>query len=109
MRSYALAAALLVPLGLSLVPLGAVRPAVSPNVLLAEIESRYQFLQVVRTPAGDGIPAATSLKINEGLDSFHSVRLDGTPWTGGRYYDWHAVMPFLAASDARRPGLESGG
>src|SRR5690606_35208102 len=67
--------------------------------LLAEAESRYQYLQVVRAPEGD--TTATSLKINEGLDSFHSVRLAGTPWTAGRYYDWHAVMPLLAGDGAR--------
>jgi spermidine synthase len=46
---------------------------------------------VRREPAA-AAPGTVELKINEGLDSFHSVRVDGSPWTGGRYYDWHPAL-----------------
>lgn len=96
------AVVLLVPVACALVPLGPRRAPQPPAELLAEVESRYQFLQVVRDPGRDGEPAVTSLKINEGLDSFHSVRIEGTPWTDGRYYDWHAAIP-LIAGDGKAP------
>ncbi len=99
------ALALLLPLGLALVPLGARRPPAPPAELLDEVESSYQYLQVVRTPAVDDQAGTTELKINEGLDSFHSVRIDGTPWTDGRYYDFYAVVPLLAGDGHRPAGL----
>jgi spermidine synthase len=43
----------------------------------------------------------TSLKINEGLDSFHSLAVDGSAYTGEFYYDYHAVVPFLVGDGAR--------
>ena len=79
----------------ALIPLGALDPPAAGVELRAELESAYQFLQVKELPATDVDPAATVLRINEGLDSFHSVRLAGTPWTGGRYYDWFAPLPHL--------------
>ncbi|MFO1078836.1 MAG: fused MFS/spermidine synthase [Planctomycetota bacterium] len=55
----------------------------------------------MRESGGSG-PARTLLLINEGLDSFHSVAVDGSALTGGAYYDWHALAPLLAG-DGRRP------
>lgn len=78
---------------------GPLRPAMPGRVLLAEQETRYQFLQVVREPTGAG-PDRTLLVINEGLDSFHSVAIDGSSFTDGAYYDWHALAPHLAAGGA---------
>jgi spermidine synthase len=66
--------------------------------VLAECESSHQFLQVVREPGEGG--SVTSLKINEGLDSFHSLALSTTAWTNGAYYDWHTVAPILADDGA---------
>lgn len=78
------------------------RPAGPNETLLAETESAYQFLQVVRTQ--DGAVPVTALKINEGLDSFHSLaRADG-PFTGGAYYDYHVVTPWLARAGTARRG-----
>ena len=93
-RTPALAAGLLAPLILPFVaPDG--RKAVGPaETLVAEVESNYQFLQVVDVVDSD--PKQRSLKINEGLDSFHSVHYEGTAYTNGNYYDYHAVAPFLA-------------
>jgi spermidine synthase len=70
--------------------------------LLAERETPYQFLQVHRR-ATDGV-TRTTLVINEGLDSFHSLALDDSAFTAGAYYDWHAVAPLLAG--AGRPGAK---
>ncbi|MBX3464120.1 MAG: fused MFS/spermidine synthase [Planctomycetes bacterium] len=83
---------------------GPLRPAPPGMELLAEREGRYQFLQVVRTTAGDG-PRRTLLLVNEGLDSFHSIYVEGSALTGGAYYDWHALAPLLAADGARPPEL----
>jgi spermidine synthase len=80
---------------------GPLRPASPPRTLLAERESRCQFLQVLedRSPLGS---RRTVLAINEGLDSFHSIAIEGSAFTDGAYYDWHAVVPLLAG-DGRRP------
>ncbi|MGA0868830.1 MAG: fused MFS/spermidine synthase [Planctomycetota bacterium] len=83
------AAWLLLPLAASLFAGGPLRAPAEGSRLLAEVESPYQYLQVVRRDGAAGAAGTVELKINEGLDSFHSVRVDGTPWTGGRYYDWH--------------------
>ncbi len=79
---------------------GPLRDPLPGQTLLAESESRYQYLQVVQYQ--EGAEQLTSLKINEGLDSFHSVAVQGQAFTNGRYYDYHAVTPFLAG-DGQRP------
>jgi spermidine synthase len=79
---------------------GPLRAPTPGQELLAEVESAYQYLQVVRDPANPG-GALTALKINEGLDSFHSVAIAGSAFTGGRYYDWHALAPLLAGDGVR--------
>ncbi|MBI5853515.1 MAG: fused MFS/spermidine synthase [Planctomycetes bacterium] len=96
----ALAAVLLAGVGFA--PQAALRSAGADEELIAEVESSYQFLQVVRRPAVDGEPPSVVLRINEGLDSFHSIRFDGTPWTGGRYYDWFVPLPLLLDGDEAR-------
>lgn len=105
--SRALAVALFVVLPAALLQGGPLRAPVAGAELLAERESRYQYLQVLRRPAGgaplgDGsrgdVGARIELQINEGLDSFHSVAILGSAFTGGAYYDWHAVVPLLAGS-----------
>ncbi|MCC6782923.1 MAG: fused MFS/spermidine synthase [Planctomycetes bacterium] len=99
--------AALVAMLLALVPLapqGPLRPANAGEELLAEVESAYQFLQVARLPARDAEPAATVLRINEGLDSFHSIKLDGMPWTNRRYYDWFVALPRALDDAAARSG-----
>ena len=55
-----------------------------------------------RTPAGG---ERTELKINEGLDSFHSVAIAGSALTGGCYYDYHMLPALLAGDGARPPDL----
>jgi spermidine synthase len=89
-----------------LVPRGPLRPAPAGRELLAERESRYQFLQVQRTlPSNE--PQRTLLVVNEGLDSFHSVYVDGSSLTGGAYYDWHALAPLLAGDGTRPADLHA--
>jgi spermidine synthase len=94
------AVVLLSVIGVALVPLGPMHAPSADATVLREVESSYQFLQVVRrTPPGE--PATTMLRINEGLDSFHSVLVEGSEFTGGRYYDYHAVVPYLVGDGAR--------
>lgn len=81
---------------------GPLRPPHGGRELLAEVESRSQFLQVLRERGADGV-GRTRLVINEGLDSFHSLAVDGTVFTGGAYYDWHALAPFLVAGGRPDP------
>jgi spermidine synthase len=76
-------------------------PPQPPRQLVASVESSYQYLEVVRDPEHAGGPLL-ALKINEGLDSFHSAAIEGSAFTGGRYYDWHAAVPLLAG-DGERP------
>src|SRR5262249_27002624 len=52
-------------------------------------------------------PARTELKINEGLDSFHSVAVEGSVFTGGGYYDYHALVPLIAGDGRRPPDLRA--
>lgn len=87
-------------------PRGPLRAPLAGQELLAERESRYQFLQVVREPLPDG-GRRTLLVINEGLDSFHSVAVDGSCFTGGAYYDWHALAPLLVAPGGRPAHLRA--
>ena len=101
------ASAATVAVGLSLLLQGGpLRPAAPGFELLAERESAYQYLQVVRTVAPDE-PAWTELKINEGLDSFHSVAIAGSALTSGCYYDYHMLAALLAGDGERPPGLRA--
>ncbi len=61
--------------------------------LLAESTSPYQELFVKESQENG--KTLRELKINEGLDSFHSIYIEGTPFTNGRYYDAFALLPFL--------------
>jgi hypothetical protein len=96
----ALVVGLLVLLSLALHS-GPLRNPPAGKMLIAERETRVQFLQVVRSPVGEG-NVRTELKINEGLDSFHSVAVEGSVFSGGGYYDFHALVPYLAF-DGERP------
>ncbi|HEB53246.1 MAG TPA: hypothetical protein ENI87_08340 [bacterium] len=78
---------------------GPLRAPAQGHRLLAERETPYQYLQVVRSEAP---PERTALLINEGLDSFHSLAIEGSCFTDGAYYDWHAIAPLLAG-DGTRP------
>ena len=80
---------------------GPLRPTKHGVELLAERETAYQFLQVHKTQP-EGEPERTTLVINEGLDSFHSLAIDGSAFTQGAYYDWHSIAPLLAG-DGKRP------
>lgn len=100
-RRRSAAALLLVPFGVGALHGGPLRPAPPGRTLLAERETPYQFLQVLQEVPADG-PVRTLLAINEGLDSFHSLAIAGSAFTGGAYYDWHAIAPLLAG-DGRRP------
>ncbi|MEC9047588.1 MAG: fused MFS/spermidine synthase [Planctomycetota bacterium] len=84
---------------------GPLRPAPAGTELLAERETPYQLLQVQRV-ALDGA-ARTTLVINEGLDSYHSVAIADSAFTAGAYYDWHAVAPLLAREGASIDGLRA--
>jgi len=64
-------------------------PAPRPG-LLAQVETPYQAARVEQAQDGTRL-----LRLNEGLDSFHSAWVAGTPWTG-RYFDAFA-LPALAA------------
>jgi spermidine synthase len=89
------------------------RPPASPTQLIEECESAYQFLQVVRTDGIGSAPARTELKINEGLDSFHSLALAGrcltstSESTPEAYYDYHALLPLLLELEAGAPPISA--
>ena len=79
------------------------RPPPPGRTLLAEVESRYQFLQVQRE---ESTPTRTLLTINEALDSYHSVVVEGSTFTGGAYYDYHVLAPWLAGDGSAPAGLQ---
>jgi len=62
---------------------------------LGEWESSYQYIQV--REQGD----TRFLSLNEGLDSFHSVLVEGEYLTDGRYYDYYNAFPFLFDGEDR--------
>ena len=82
---------------------GPLRPAAGGVELLAERETAYQLLQVQRRATED--EARITLVINEGLDSFHSLQIEGSALTGGNYYDWHALAPLLAVDGGALDGV----
>jgi spermidine synthase len=95
-------------------PLGPLRAAPAGSELLAEVESRHQYLRVLRSRSEDG-SARTELKINEGLDSYHSVAIEGRRMTSSAnaslrpssYYDYHAIAPWLAGDGSAPTGLRA--
>ena len=100
---WAGAAALLLPLPLVFL-VGPIKSIPKGVVRVAEVESDYQFLQVVQRD-WDGA-TQTALKINEGLDSFHSVAYSDGPYTHGSYYDFHVAAPFLVGDGVAPRGLK---
>jgi predicted membrane-bound spermidine synthase len=86
------AAAVLVPL--ALVPVGLAPPwdALPPEGarLVAFRETPYQLVRVVDRPAKDG--GGRWLAFDEGLGTYHSMRIDDRGWTGA-YYDAFAAVP----------------
>ncbi len=95
-------AVVLLVVGASLLGHGGALREPPPNCqLLAERESRMQFLQVLH----DANEQRTSLVINEGLDSFHSLAIGGSQFTNGSYYDWHALAPLLLEQGGSTPSL----
>lgn len=94
---------------------GPLRGAPEGQELLAAQESRIQYLRVVRTPSTEGQAARTELKINEGLDSYHSVAIEGRAFTSNAdpqarassYYDYHALVPLLVGDGSVPDGLRA--
>jgi len=56
---------------------------------LGEWESSYQYIEVTE------VDGTRTLRLNEGLDSFHSVLVEGEYLTNGAYYDYYNAFPFL--------------
>ena len=92
---------------------GPLREALPEQELVAERETSYQYLQVVRSGGDRAGPVRNELKINEGLDSFHSVAIEGRVFTStgpgapSAYYDYHALVPLLAGDGQRPDGLRA--
>jgi spermidine synthase len=65
-------------------------------VVREERESAYQYL-TVREDSFPGPPPETDryLTINEGVFTYHSVVVDNSILTGGKYYDDYALLPAL--------------
>ncbi|MBU0755502.1 MAG: fused MFS/spermidine synthase [Planctomycetes bacterium] len=67
----------------------------SNDQVLFETESRYQYLKVVLQ---NEHPKTIHLALNEGLDSFHSVYMEGQILTDGQYYDYYCLLPMMAGT-----------
>ena len=87
-------------LGLAGPPIGTLGPGqpdphwLGDGKLVELVDAAYQRLWVVERdePYKGGQRKARVLAINEGLDSFHSVRIEGVSGTGGRYYDAFGLL-----------------
>ncbi|MFQ5506032.1 MAG: fused MFS/spermidine synthase, partial [Planctomycetota bacterium] len=110
LRARALAA--LLPCGLCLL-IGEPRPVWlgAQQRLLARADSYYQRLWVVEDheELEGQRRRVRSLKINEGLDSFHSVWIQDTPFTNGRYYDSFSLLPAMLAESRGEEGRRAVG
>jgi len=62
--------------------------------VLAERESDVQYL-TVRDDVFPGEPARRVLTINEGVYTYHSLRVEGRVLTESRHYDDYSMLPFL--------------
>ena len=81
-----------------------IRTALPGETIVREVESRYQYLRVVRAPAqgkdlDPNVDRELLLRINEGLQEFHSVTTEGRRDTGGKYYDLLACLPARCPQD----------
>ncbi|MFO0980366.1 MAG: fused MFS/spermidine synthase [Planctomycetota bacterium] len=54
-------------------------------------DSSYQFVRVRSVPEQH----AVKLELNEGLDSFQSLLIEGEVLTGGQYYDYFSLAPLF--------------
>ena len=78
------------------------RPALAGETLLAERESRYQYLRVVERPAVENAEVLErALCIDEGVLEFHSVDTLGRTGTLGKYYDYLALTSTLFGAGRR--------
>ncbi len=62
--------------------------------VLAERETHYQYL-TVRDDRVPGEPPFRVLTINEGVYTYHSLRVEGRVLTDSRCYDDYTLLPFL--------------
>jgi len=62
--------------------------------VLAEVESEYQYL-TVRDDVWPNGEAWRILTINEGVYTYHSLKVRGSVLTNSRYYDDYTSLPFL--------------
>lgn len=67
--------------------------------VLAEQETRYQYARVERYRDQTG--EWTALRLNEGLDSFHSLLKTDAVLTDGAYYDYYGLFPPLVGQAGR--------
>jgi spermidine synthase len=97
----------LITVGAVAAPRGEFRPPApdSGDLVLAEFDSAYQFLQVREVPAqgADASARAKILTMNEGVRTYHSVQMPGSVLTGGRYYDLYPALPLLAGAKKGAP------
>jgi spermidine synthase len=82
-------------IGLALMPLGMKAPwdALPPkgSTLVLAVESPYQLIRVVDRPSKEG--GRRWLAFDEGLGTYHSIRVsEEDPWSGA-YYDAFATLP----------------
>lgn len=63
--------------------------------VLAELETRYQYARVER------LGSRTELKLNEGLDSFHSLTIEDQDLTDGAYFDYYGLFLPAATREAK--------
>jgi spermidine synthase len=67
---------------------------------IEEVESAYQYIRVIEEVA-DG-ELARMLQFNEAEQTYQSVALPGKVLTGGRYYDYYSVLPYLFPEAQRK-------
>lgn len=66
---------------------------------IVELESSYQYINVLRSPESDQGPATTTLTLDEGIHDMQSFLVEGEALTGGFYFDYYVLLPLLVPTD----------
>jgi spermidine synthase len=65
-----------------------------------EVESAYQYVRVIDDEVNGEI--VRLLQFNEAEQTYQSVAVSGKVLTGGRYFDYYSVLPYLFPEEQRK-------
>ncbi len=88
---------ILLPVGLGfLCEQGPIRATVDS---IYETESSYQYINVLKPPSEPAGTESVVLTLDEGVRDYQSLYIPGNPLTGGLYFDYYILLPWLLPTD----------